>query len=215
MQAGDLAWLPAGLPHAYGTDDEPWTIAWTHFAGTEVEQWRDLVRSSARVDDFIVRLPGDHLDEVVLDRVYAELERGLSIRHQIAAATVLRAAFCKMGEILVERHGTRTARERVVASVEELRRDWLRPHRLEELATGAGMSITHYCAHFRELTGFAPIDFLIRLRVQHASRLLDTSGLTVAEVAAATGYDDPYYFTRCFRRVMGCSPRQYRKIPKG
>ncbi len=215
VQAGDVVWLPAGTPHAYGTADDPWSIAWVHFAGEEVAPWREFIRSCAGVDDMIFRLPPDNVDEVALDRVYARLERGLALRHQLAAAAALRVSLCKIGEILVERHGVRTARERVAASVEALRQDWLRPHRLEELATGAGMSVTHYCAHFRELTGFAPIDFLIRQRVAQAARLLATTRLTVAEVAAACGYEDPYYFTRCFRRVMGCSPQRYRKVPKG
>jgi transcriptional regulator GlxA family with amidase domain len=103
----------------------------------------------------------------------------------------------------------------VVASVETLRRDWQRPHRLEELATAAGVSVTHYSTLFRHQTGFAPIDFLIRLRVQHACRLLDTTRMSIVEVAERVGYPDPYYFTRCFRRVMGCAPRTYRKVQKG
>ena len=77
------------------------------------------------------------------------------------------------------------------------------------------MSVTHYSALFRRHGGFAPIDFLIRQRVQHACRLLDTTSLSVGEVAERTGYADPYYFTRCFRRVMGVAPRAYRKVPKG
>lgn len=212
---GDLVWIPAGQPHAYGAGDDPWTIAWVHFAGREEEAWRRFLGACSGTGDSLLRLPREHLDEVGLERVHPLLERGLAERYQIAAATALRAAFGKMGDILVERHGRRTARERVAAAVEALREDWLRPHRLEELATTAGMSVTHYCAHFRELTGFAPIDFLIRQRVRRACHLLDTAGLAVAEVAAATGYSDPYYFTRCFKRVMGCSPQQYRRIPKG
>lgn len=215
VEAGDLVWVPARQPHAYGASEEPWTIAWAHFSGGQVEGWRRFLRTCAAVDDLLLKLPVDYLDEIGLDRVYPLLERGLALRYQIAAATALQSSFCKIGEILVERHGHRSARERVAASVEALRRNWLRSYRLEELATCAGMSVTHYCAHFRELTGFAPIDFLIRLRIRHACHMLDTSQFTISQVATATGYNDPYYFTRCFRRVMGCSPQQYRKIPKG
>lgn len=216
VQAGDFVWLQAKQPHAYGASEEdPWTISWTHFAGEEVVHWRDFLRVCSAIDDSLLRIPRDHSDEVALDRIYANMEKGLSTRYQVAAATALRQAFSKIGEILVERHGLRTARERVVASVETLRDDWLRAHRLEELATAAAMSVTHYCAHFREVTGFAPIDFLIRLRIQHACHLLDTSKLTVGQIAAAVGYIDPYYFTRCFRRVMGCAPKHYRSIVKG
>jgi transcriptional regulator GlxA family with amidase domain len=96
-----------------------------------------------------------------------------------------------------------------------LRANWRRPHRLDELATAARISTTHYSLCFREQTGFSPIDFLIRLRVRHACRLLDTTTLPVAEVAERVGYEDPYYFTRCFRRIMGLSPRRYREMTKG
>lgn len=214
--SGDFVWLEAGQPHAYGAAvEDPWTIGWVHFAGDEVAGWRDFLAASAGTDEPLVSLPSDHVDEVALDRVIAALERGLAPRHQVAAAAELRGVLGRIGDILVERHGRRSARERVAASVEGLRQDWRRPHRLGELAAAAGMSVTHYCAHFRELTGFAPVDYLIRLRVRHACQLLDTTALTVGEVAAETGYEDPYYFTRCFRRVMGCSPREYRRIPKG
>lgn len=216
VAAGDFAWLPARTAHAYGAAAHaPWTIAWVHFAGDETAGWLDFLQSSAGVKDLVFSITAGHADEVALDRVYAALERGHSTRFQIDASAALRSALSKLAEIMIERHGPRTARERVAASVQSLRREWSRSYRLEELATHAGMSVTHYCAHFRTLTGFAPIDFLIRLRVSHACRLLDTTGLQIGDIAAAVGYPDPYYFTRCFRRVMGTSPQGYRKIQKG
>lgn len=216
IRPGDFAWLPARQAHAYGAAaGAPWTIAWAHFAGDEVASWRTFLETCAGSDDAVWTIPGDHVDEVALERVYRIIERGQAPRHQIAAASELRSSFSRLAEVLIERRGLRSARDRVAASIEGLRRDSSRAYRLEELASAAGMSVTHYCAHFRKVAGFAPIDFLIRLRVQHACRLLDTSRLTIAEVAAIVGYADAYYFTRCFRRVMGCSPQRYRQVPKG
>jgi transcriptional regulator GlxA family with amidase domain len=128
---------------------------------------------------------------------------------------MLRRSLSTAAQLAMEPRDARSAYERVVASIETLKRDWMRPHRLEELATSAGVSTTHYSALFRRHTGFAPIDFVIRLRVQQACRLLDTTNMSVGDVAECVGYEDPYYFTRCFRRVMGCAPRQYRRIQKG
>ena len=216
MRPGDFVWLPARQAHAYGAAAaRPWTIAWAHFAGDEVTSWRAFLETCAGSTDASWTVPRDHVDEVALERVYRALERGHALRHQLAAASDLRTSFSKLAEVLVERPGLRTARDRVAASIESLRRDSARPYRLEELASAAAMSVTHYCAHFRRLAGFAPIDFLIRLRVQHACTLLDTTKLTIAEIASTVGYADAYYFTRCFRRVMGCSPQRYRKVPKG
>jgi len=217
ITVGDWVWLPANHPHSYGSaaDAEPWTIAWAHFSGDEVPAWRALLGEQNPGEAFVLAMPDDRLDEIALDRVYAALECGYAVRNQVAAATALRHALSAVAQLANIPRDGRSATDRVIASVERLRRDWQRVHHLRELATSAGVSVTHYSALFRHHTGFSPIDYIIRLRMQHASRLLDTTKLSVNEVAEYTGYHDPYYFTRCFRRVMGCSPRKYRNITKG
>lgn len=216
IEVGDLVWLPAREAHVYGAaDEDPWSIAWAHFAGEEVAAWQELLRAAAGAEGPVFRLPPDRLDEIALDQVYPALEHGYALRRQVAAAAALRGALSAAVELAMDRPDVRPARDRVVASIEKLRHDWRRAHRLEELATSAGLSVTHYTTLFRRHTGFAPIDFLIRLRVQQACRLLDTTRLTIAEIAERVGYQDPYYFTRCFRRVMNCAPRRYRQVQKG
>lgn len=216
VTAGDFAWLSAHEPHAYGSGaGDPWTIAWAHFAGDEVDAWRSLFGVPGPARSFVKALPDDRLGEIALDQVYAALERGFALRNQVAAAAAMRQALSTAAELAHLPGAERSAHERVVGSIATLRRDWARAHRLAELAAAAGVSVTHYSALFRRETGFAPIDYLIRQRVQHACRLLDSTDLTVGEIAARTGYEDPYYFTRCFRRVMGRSPRAYRQVPKG
>jgi YesN/AraC family two-component response regulator len=53
------------------------------------------------------------------------------------------------------------------------------------------------------------------MKVQHACGLLDTSDLRIEEIAALIGYEDPFYFSRLFRRIMAKSPRDYRGAAKG
>ena len=50
-----------------------------------------------------------------------------------------------------------------------------------------------------------------RIKVSHACYLLDISDDTVAQIASWLGYDDPYYFSRLFKKVMGISPQGYRR----
>jgi transcriptional regulator GlxA family with amidase domain len=133
----------------------------------------------------------------------------------VVAAAAMRSVLATVADLARLSRSARGPHERVLASIERLRRDWRKPHRLEELAVDAGMSVTYYSALFRRCTGFAPIDFIIRERMQHACRLLDTTDARIGEIAAQCGYADAYYFTRCFRRVMGASPRRYREVPKG
>jgi YesN/AraC family two-component response regulator len=57
--------------------------------------------------------------------------------------------------------------------------------------------------------------YFIHLRVRLACRLLDLSDKPIKVVAIETGYRDPYYFSRVFKKAMGLSPEKYRAIKKG
>ncbi len=215
MRAGDIVWLEAREPHAYGASEaDPWTIAWAHFTGDECAAWRVQLGWMNAPGD-VGHLPADRLADLRLDQVYAELERGYAIPQLVAASAALRASFCAAARIWATAAPSRSAAERVATVRDQMREALGQTHRLAELAAAAGLSVPHFSQIFRRQTGHAPIDYLIRQRIQRACRLLDTTDVAVAAVAAAVGYDDPYYFARSFRRVMGCSPRAYRRLIKG
>ena len=96
-----------------------------------------------------------------------------------------------------------------------MRQNLDRPVRVTTLASIAGLSPSHLTAVFRRQTGYAPLDYFIRLKMLHACTLLDTTVLSVTEIAARVGYDDPLYFSRAFRTVHDVSPLGYRRQRKG
>ena len=55
------------------------------------------------------------------------------------------------------------------------------------------------------------MDYFIHIKIQRACFLLDTTTLSVREIGSQVGYEDPYYFSRIFRKVMGVPPRAYRQ----
>jgi len=86
-----------------------------------------------------------------------------------------------------------------------------RPIKRSELAERAGISETALASAFRAMTGRAPIDYLIDLRLSHARALLTTSRGRIGEIAQSVGVPDVYYFSKLFKRRVGVSPLQYRK----
>jgi hypothetical protein len=64
---------------------------------------------------------------------------------------------------------------------------------------------------FRSATGFTPLEYLHRLRIEAAKRLLETSNLSVDEITGAVGYGDSRSFSRLFRSSAGLSPSEYRQ----
>src|SRR5690606_25707388 len=101
--------------------------------------------------------------------------------------------------------------EPVRAAQDHLREHFADPVRVTDLARLAGLSPSHFAALFRRATGSGVIEYVKRLRMARARELLVTTGVDVRDIAAAVGYDDPFYFSRQFRAVHGCSPSAYRQ----
>ncbi len=85
------------------------------------------------------------------------------------------------------------------------------PLQISTLAAQASVSQSHFFALFKRQTGTAPIDYFIRLRMNHARELLDSTCSSVKEIAATMGYDDPFYFSRVFKSVHRVAPAEYRR----
>ena len=80
---------------------------------------------------------------------------------------------------------------------------------LQELAEHAGMSRSTFALRFKETVGVAPMDYLTRWRMLLAGDRLSSSRDAIADIALSLGYDSESAFSTAFKRVMGCSPRQY------
>ncbi len=85
------------------------------------------------------------------------------------------------------------------------------PLQVAKLAETAHASSSHFFVLFKRWAGSSPIDYFIRLRMEQAGRLLATTSLSVKEIAADLGYDDPFYFSRVFKSVHGVAPSDYRQ----
>lgn len=79
-----------------------------------------------------------------------------------------------------------------------------------DLANMAGLSVSHFERRFRQAFGASPRQYLVRIRVEHAARLLLETENTVSQVAHACGFYDHAHFSRSFRRIMNMSPSEYR-----
>jgi transcriptional regulator GlxA family with amidase domain len=84
------------------------------------------------------------------------------------------------------------------------------PLQVATLAAKANFSPSQFFLLFKRCTGCAPIDYFIRMRIQRAGQLLCETNLSVKEVAAKLGYDDPFYFSRIFKSVNSLAPSNYR-----
>ena len=84
----------------------------------------------------------------------------------------------------------------------------------DDIANFIQISTSHYTALFKKKTGLSPIDYFIRLKIHFACQLLTQTDLKIKEIADRIGYDDPYYFSKRFKTIIGVSPKKYRSMKK-
>jgi AraC-like DNA-binding protein len=80
---------------------------------------------------------------------------------------------------------------------------------VQELAERIGMSRSVFAQRFKETVGESPMEYLTRWRMLLAGDKLANSTDPVSVISLALGYESEAAFSTAFRRVMGCSPRQY------
>lgn len=81
---------------------------------------------------------------------------------------------------------------------------------IEELMGITNMSSSTLNRAFHKAAGCSPVEYQIRLRIERACRLLRRTGHSMTMIADLTGFSDSNYFSRQFKRIMHCSPREYR-----
>lgn len=83
---------------------------------------------------------------------------------------------------------------------------------VEQLANMAGMVRWQYSQKFKILTGKKPTDYLTHVRIKQAKKILSNSTEPLRKIARQIGFKDEYYFSRCFNKLTGNTPREYANI---
>ena len=107
--------------------------------------------------------------------------------------------------------GAGAADERVSRSIAYMHRAYGQPLSVAEMAAHVHLSESRFRHLFHQRTWLAPMEYLIQLRLSHARRLMAETALSIAEIARAVGYEDPFYFSRLFRQKMGAPPTEFRR----
>jgi AraC-like DNA-binding protein len=203
--------IPEGMPHAYSANqDDPWSIYWIHFSGVKAHHLAKPVLQPVPV----VRSNTSRINERLnlFNEIFHNLKRGFSVEileYVNLCLPGLIASFTHLTQYRsVNEHFTN---DPVSQSINFMLENISQKYKLVDLAKAVNLSKSHYSHLFIIRTGHSPIEYFIQLKIQYACRLLDANDLTVADTAREAGFEDQFYFSRQFRKVMNMSPTQYRK----
>jgi AraC family transcriptional regulator, arabinose operon regulatory protein len=206
--------IPCNTPHCYGASEhDPWSIHWVHFTGASSGYFVRLLPQ----DSYTLSIAPETVAtaKVLFCECYDAFLGSFVFQQMLYVAQTLHHLLgCMFFDNPAFSPTLRTSRFR---SVHETL-DYLRLHldrrlTLDDMAEHSQLSKSHFLRLFKEQTGYSPVDYFIHLKVQHACTLLSVTNQTVREISLAVGYDDPYYFSRIFKKIVGVSPSKYRESP--
>lgn len=195
-------------PMRYGADEaEPWTIYWVHYCGRDMHNFNRTL--TIRKDSGPIDIAFNEKALRIWDTMYESLEQGYS-RDNLGNANLCLYHFLATF-FYPDKHTKIDAEPDFVTKTTRFMRENLENRlTLEDFAAHHNLSASHFSSLFKKTTGSSPIDYFIQLKMQRACQLLYDPNNRIKEIAMAVGYDDQYFFSRIFRKLMGVSPLQYR-----
>lgn len=216
LQSGELLIIPRHMKHRYwAASDSPWSIYWVHFRGEESSQYVERMPGPGRpvpvdrkTQTAAISLFRDCLDTISSGYALSNLiYAAQATRHFLSLLLFRNPAFPMPEQADQVRH-------RMASSLEFMLENISQPLRLDDFAAHAGLSVSHFSEQFRLQMGQSPMSYFTQIKVQHACRLLDLTEKPIKAIAIETGYQDPYYFSRVFKKSVGQSPEAYRSTKK-
>lgn len=205
--------LPSELPHQYGSSEHnPWSIHWAHFKGAKAtciyEQLRGVisidVNNHSRINDRIaffdelLNVMGSSVDEHVIS--YTSLSFNHLISTFIYIQTYRKSKYSqpKAPNSFFISNATHYMYENIERRLS-----------LKEISEEFGYSESYFYRLFFKETHYSPINYFLHLKIERACQLLLNTNMKVNQVALKLGFEDPYYFSRIFKKIKGISPKKY------
>jgi AraC-like DNA-binding protein len=192
-------WLPRG---------ETWEFFWLCLNGREVTRiWRETLGLHGP----LVRLSEGALDRIAGLCVSALNQEATSPAR--ASGLAYAVAMCLADDLLPWGDpGSDASRPEAVERVISLcHADPVQPLDVAAMARAAGYSRHHFSRVFAAHTGVPPAQYVMRQRMEEAARLLRVDPAPIKLIAQRSGFADPNYFGKVFRRYFGIGPRDFRR----
>lgn len=209
IKAGTCFLLFPGIWHRYKPDPQSgWEEYWVGFNGKNIDE---LMRSGLfnPENPFIdIGLNEEvlHLFHQMIDSV----KTGKIGYRQIIPGIILQMLGL-LNAISKFQNDTGSKNEKLVSKAKFLLQESIeKPISLEDISRELPMGYSSFRKIFKEITGLSPNQYQLELRLEKAKTLLNTTNLTIKEVAYQTGFESIFYFSRMFKKKNNIPPKDFR-----
>ena len=207
--AGDAIILFPDEWHSYAPDPRTgWSEAWIGFTGDFAEKLLDSYGFSQESPIFHVGVSNKLL--IAFEQAYDVAEKQLPAYQQQLGGYVgliLASVYAKsQQQPFLDNPDT----EQINLAMRYMRQNLHRCLLMEQVAEEVGMGYSKFRKVFREYTGFPPIQYFLRLKMEKAKDYLLNTSLSSKEIAFRLGFDSVSYFNKMFRQHQNQTPTEFR-----
>lgn len=195
---------------------EPWSYMWVGFDG--VMAFEMLTNAG-----FSRKAPVRHLNGETTDILGEHIEQMLSASALNFANELKRNGYLMLffSDLVESNHaahlmpsdGDTSGSVYVRNAMDYMTHHYGEKIRINELADQIGVNRSYLTSSFKRTVGVSPQEFLVTLRMEKASCMLQNTRLPINAIAERVGYEDSLAFSKIFKKYYGLSPKQYRESP--
>jgi len=185
-------------------------LYWIHFTGNSVAQLIEgLELTNGNVFHVGIKTEIIQLFEKIISEIHIKNPRfhTLCISYLIKLLTIISR------ELYAGKDGARPSKKSDIGQcILKMQMEYQYDHPVSYYAKITNLSVCRFIRKFKETMNISPIKYIEKIRMDKSKELLTNTDLTIYEISEVVGYNDPFYFSKVFKRNTGLSPTAYRKL---
>ena len=185
-------------------------LYWIHFTGNSVVQLLESLELTNR-NIFHVGIKTEliQLFEKIINEIHIKNFR----YHSVCIGYFINLLSMLSRELYSQREGAKPLKKSDIGQcILKMQMEYQYDHPVSYYAKSINLSVCRFIRKFKSVTNVPPLKYIEKIKMDKSKELLIDTDLTINEISDVVGYNDPFYFSKVFKRNTGLTPTAFRKL---
>lgn len=208
IKEGQLfACYPNEIVYYKADSQTPWRYSWVAFDGLNSELYFE--RAGFSKTNLVIDCPNCSLIENAYEQILSTQKsaENKDLNYMGYLYLILASIIDKPSRTA----DTSNSKQYVKEALNYIKKNYSQPITITDISSALSLDRKYFSKIFKQQLQMTPNEYLINYRLAQACELMETTSLTIAEIAATVGYDNQFSFSRVFKKYKNISPSDYKK----